>query len=128
MFKIRKEQLDALSQASLKSYEERMVTHLTKFFSPQCLALGEARTREAIYYGILRAKTYGVVSERDVCIYIDLMFAFGRDFDKDPNYSSAAQILTDKTIPDPTARINRLFEIALKHVRQAAADGQLPGA
>ena len=120
MFNIRKEQLEALSQASLKSFEERMVTHLNKFFQPQCQALGDPKTRESIHYGIQRAKTYGIISERDVCLYIDLMFAFGRDFDKDPNYSLAAQILTDKSNSDPTQRINKLFETALEHVRDAA--------
>jgi hypothetical protein len=123
MFKIRKEQLDALSKASLKSFEERMVTHLNKFFSPQCEALGDAKTREAIHYGVGRAKGYGIMAERDVCKYIDLMFAFGRDFDKDPSYSLAADILNDKSNQDPTQRIEKLFEIALQQVRQAAASG-----
>lgn len=121
MFKIRKEQLDALSKASLKSFEERMVIHLLKFFQPQCEPLGDARVRETIHYGIARAKSYGIIAERDVCKYIDLMFAFGADFDKDPNYSLAPQILMDKNTPDPTQRINKLFETALEHVRQAAS-------
>ena len=121
MFKIRKEQLDALSQASLKGFEERMVVHLNKFFQPQCRPLGEVKVREWIHYGIQRAKSYGIISERDVCKYIDLMFAFGRDFDKDRNYSLALQILTDEEITDPTQRINKLFDTALERLRQAAA-------
>jgi hypothetical protein len=119
MFNIRKEQLDALSEASLKNYENRMVIHLNKFFQPQCKLLGDAKLRETIHYGIARAKSYAIISERDVCKYIDLMLAFGRDFDKDPNYSLAQQILTDKAILDPTQRINKLFETALAHLRQA---------
>ncbi len=121
MFNIRKEQLDALAQSSLKSFEDRMVVHLNKFFQPQCKVLGDAKLRETIHYGIARAKSYAIISERDVCKYIDLMFAFGRDFDKDPNYSLAQQILMDKAIPDPTQRINMLFETALERLRQAAA-------
>ena len=120
MFNIRKEQLDALSEASLKKYENKMVIHLNKFFQPQCLFLGDAKLREAIHYGIARAKSYAIISERDVCKYIDLMFAFGRDFDKDPNYSLALQILTDKSITDPSQRINKLFATALDRLRQAA--------
>jgi hypothetical protein len=119
MFKIRKEQLDALSKASLKSFEERMVKHLNTFFSPQCSALGDAKTRETIHYGIQRARAYGVTAERDVCKYIDLMFAFGRDFDKDPDYSGATEILKDESIKNPTQKINKLFETALEAVREA---------
>src|SRR5712692_3621172 len=98
MFNIRKEQLDALSQASLKSFEDRMVIHLNKFFQPQCKVLGDSKLRETIHYGIARAKSYAIISERDVCLYIDLMFAFGRDFDKDTNNCMVHQILSDKTI------------------------------
>lgn len=105
---------------AVKDFEDRMVVHLGKFFPKHCEALGETKVREAVHEGIRRAGGYGIVAERDVCKYIDLMFAFDRGFDKDSRYPWAARILTDPAQKDPTAKVNRLYDTALDHVRQAA--------
>jgi hypothetical protein len=96
-----------------------MVVHLNKFFPEHCAALKEAGTREAIRYSVTRAAHYQIVTERDVCKYTDLMFAFGRDFDQDPELPWAAAILNDENLKDPTGKINILYDEAMKHVRQA---------
>lgn len=117
MFKIRKEQLEAFKRVAVDNYEDRMVVHLKKFFPEQCAELGYAKIRETIQYGIRRAASYGIVAERDVCLYLDIMFTFGRDFDKDSKFPWAQHILNNKALSDPTARINRLHDVALEHVR-----------
>lgn len=120
MLKIRKEQMGAFSFQALESFEDRIVARLNTFSPDHCQALGEEKTRKAIRYGIKRAASYGIEFERDVCLYIDQMFAFGQDFDKDPNLPWAAEILTDETIFGPTSRIDKLHETSLRHVREAA--------
>ena len=87
MFKIRKEHVEAFERVALANYEDRMVAHLKKFFSERCETMGELKVRDAIQYGIHRASGYGIVAERDVCLYIDIMFAFGHHFDKDPKFA-----------------------------------------
>jgi len=120
MLRIRKEQMDAFSQAAARSFEDRMVEHLTEFFPEQCEALGEPETREAIQHGINRAKTYGIISERDVCKYIDLMFTFGRDFDEDAELPWAGRILNDDEFVNASVKTDRLYDVAMRHVAQAA--------
>jgi hypothetical protein len=105
--------MEVLSKAALKSFEERMMAHLANFFSRQCAKIGEEKTREAIHQGIKKAKQYGIVSEHDVCIYIDVMFEYGSDFDVDAKLPWASQILTDPEMPTPAYRINRLFDAAM---------------
>jgi len=119
--KMRDEHMQAFTEAAVKDFEDRMVVHLNKFFPEQCEALGEAKTREAIREGIDRAAGYGFVAERDVCKYIDLMFAFGRNLDTDRKLSWAGRILREETIADPTLKINVLYDAAMQHVRQAAS-------
>jgi len=97
-----------------------MVVHLNKFFPRQCKTLGEAETLEAIREGIGRAAGYDIVAERNVCKFIDLMFAFGREFDRDRNLPWAQEILNDESLPDPTKRIDRTYEQSLRYVRNAA--------
>jgi hypothetical protein len=120
MLVIRKSQLDALSIAHRTSFDNRMLAHLKKFFPAQYDGLGEERAIEAVHYGIARAATYGITSERDVCKYVDLMFALGRDFDTDPRFDWAQPILTDPNLPDPSARIELLYDAALTRIREAA--------
>ena len=121
MLKIRKEQNDELAKAAVKRFEDWMVVHLNKFFPDHCKALGEDGTREAIQYAIKCAAGYEIVSERDVCKYTDLMFTFGRDFDKDPNLPWAGKILNDEALKaQPTKKTNRLYKTAMRNVAKAA--------
>jgi hypothetical protein len=122
MYRLDESQAEKLSEAAVIDFENRMVVHLGRHFSEQCEALGEHGVREAIRFGIARSSHYGIVNERDVCKYIDLMFAFGREFDTDEDLPWASRILKDK---DPryhggTLKIERLYETALTQVHNAA--------
>ena len=119
MLRIRDEQLQLFSTAASIDFENRMVIHLRKFFPQHCKALHERGIRDVIQHAIRRAASYGIVTERDVCKYTDLVFAFDRDFDRDPKLPWAARVLGDPELTDPTERVNRLFDEALWHVRQA---------
>ena len=57
----------------------------------------------------MRSRTYGIVTECDVCKYIDLMIAFGRDFDQECVW--ARETLTDEEA-DLADRIDALYEAA----------------
>ena len=118
MLRIAKRQMGVFQKYAVTQFEDRMATHLNKFFPDICKTLGDGPLREAIQYGMRRAKFYHISSERDVCKYIDLMFAYGPDFDKDPALPWAAGILKDDTISDPTEKIERLYEHALKETQE----------
>jgi hypothetical protein len=104
--------METLSNLSLRKFEDRMAAHLERCFPAECRALGPDEVRQEIRYGIQRASTYGIDLERDVCRYIDLMFAFGRDFDMDPRQSWAGRILKDDSIDNATAKVERLYSTA----------------
>ncbi len=110
MLAIRRDQWSAFSQAEVRKFEDWMFSHLQKFFPRQCGAMGEAQLRETIRYGIRRAAAHGITAKRDVCKYIDVMIALGRDFDQDSGYSWAASILSQRT--DAAARVEALLRTA----------------
>ena|SRR5215203_6777882 len=116
MFKIRNEQMEVFSDAVRQSFEDRMVTHLNRFFPAQCEALGENEVRLVIRYGTRRAAEYDAKAERSVCKYIDIMFAFGRDFDRNPDFPWAKRILIDRPYPTPSQKIDHLYEVAMQEV------------
>jgi len=114
MLMIRREQLELFRANALKDFEDRMIEHIANFFPKEFAKLGELNLREMIQYGSKRASSYGIVSERDVCKYLDLMVVFGRAFDADPTLPWVARILRDQSVKVPATRIGRLYELALK--------------
>jgi hypothetical protein len=112
---IRQQQMATFSQARQKTFEERMAGHLNRCFPSECEALGEQGVQDAIRYGIERAASHGIASERDVCKYIDLMFAFGRNFDRNRDLPWASSILKDETLKTATAKMERLYATAKRH-------------
>src|ERR1700687_4112303 len=88
---IRQEQMETFAAAEMQKFKDKMVAHLQKHFPKQCEVLGP-EGRDWVQYGFERAACYGLVAERDVCKYIGVMLAFGRDFDKDSRlpWASAA--------------------------------------
>jgi len=122
--KLRKEQIEAFSAAARKDFENRMVVHLREFFPKKCQTLGEVGIREKVRYGIKRAGSYEITAERDVCKYIDVMFAYGWDFDKDRKIRWAGEILNDRESVDSSAKAGRLFDRAASSARKDTEKGK----
>jgi hypothetical protein len=114
MLIIRQEQMDEFIRIAAKSFEDWMLVHLKNFFPDEYQALGDPEVRETIKYGIGKAESYSITTERDVSKYIDLMFALGQDFDTDPDLTWVQEILQDETLPDPEERMNRLCHMAIQ--------------
>ncbi len=118
MVVIREEQMEKFSDASYKSFENRMLIHLSKYFPEHYKALGEEKSRELIKYGIKRAAIYEIIAERDVCKYIDLMVSFGVEFDTDPKLPWANEILTAPSWKNPSAKTEKLFKTGIDHLQR----------
>jgi hypothetical protein len=118
--RIRKEQIDAFAQVEMEHFVARMLVHLRRFFPEACLSLGDDGLLASIHHGITRAAEYGVVAERDVALYLSLMMALGRDFDRDP---WAHAILTEPELREPARRMQRLYGTALERTRGADEHG-----
>jgi len=114
MLIIRQEQMDEFIRIAAKSFEDWMLVHLKNFFPDEYQALGDPEIRETIKYGIGKAESYGITTEREVCKYIDLMFVLGQDFDTNPDLPWVQEILQDETLPDPEERMNGLCHMAIQ--------------
>lgn len=101
-----------LPAAVTVGFVDRMTDHLRKHFPAYCDGLGESLTRQAILEGIGRASEYSIVGDRNVCRFIDLLFAFGPTFDLEPDFAWAREILEDSSV-DSAAKMKRLYNTAL---------------
>lgn len=114
----------SFERASLERFFADMRAHVERCFPEQFRALERETLDELLRHGLARARTHGFSGERDVCKFIDLMFVFGRDFDRDPQFPWASEILVGRWPADPSARIARLGEAALAALRQMKSASQ----
>jgi hypothetical protein len=121
MITIRRDQGKALEAALIDSFESRILDHLRRHFPVHAAKLGETQARAVIRDGMRRSVVYGIVSERGVCTYIDLMVAFGEDFDRSPKYPWAREILYGLDLKSPATRIDRLHDRALSFLASPAS-------
>ena|SRR5579884_3331283 len=119
---IRSVQIDTLSEAMTGTFESDLEKHLRRCFPKECALLGPEAVRKRIRYGIDSSRRYGIVTEREVCMYVDLMIVFGPDFDRDPNLPWASSILNAKRWKDTSAKMDRLYRTAKEHLQQRSSD------
>ena len=124
MLSIRKEQMAVFREPAIEAFVDKMVVHLNKCFPDKCNAMDEPKLRELVKYGIQRAASYKISSERDVCKYVDLMMVFGQDFDQDLKLPWAAEILNNTAIIKPATKVGRLYKAVKKQEKaQRASHG-----
>lgn len=116
MLTIRREQFEEIGRRLAHRWEDTMVLHLETFFPERCAELGEKGVRESIDLGIKKSAKYDIYTERDVCKFLNFMFALGFDFDTDPEYPWANEILTNPALGRSNVKM---------HLLEKAADGDL---
>jgi len=121
-------QFEAMGGGAIRAFEDRMLVHLRKCFPDHTAALDEEQTRVLIRHGIVRAARFDLVTERNVCKYIDVMIALGPLFDEEPSRAWAVALLEDTAArPSPSDRINALYDAVLARLETAAAQGVVLG-
>ena len=113
---IRRDQFDAFDAGSRERFVNDAVAHVTGFAPKHVEVLGPEATTNAVRIGIDRARQYGFVHSGPVHFFLDLMYVLGSEFDTDPQYPLAAQILKDPTIPGEMPRADRLHEQCARYL------------
>lgn len=119
MLVLRPSQMEDLQQVPLLELEDHAFAHLQGCFPARCRKTGERVVREAIRYGIARARRHGFTTYRSVCTYLTLMLWLGSAFDEDPLYPWAAGILQGVKTRDEIVRIDMLQGAALRWLDRA---------
>jgi hypothetical protein len=113
MLVIRAEQMIALGASVRRRFEREMADHLSAFFPEQCAALRNDELSMFIQTTIDRALGYGIDRERDVCKFLDVAMAIGKDFDRSDEYPWSREILADEMLVGQE-KIDRLVQEALR--------------
>ncbi len=98
MLKIRKDQLEALSEPALDAYIERVKPHLKKKFPDRCDALGEEGVEAVVRKAARTGRDHGLEGSPDVTALASLLLVFGEDLLDKPDTAWAKDILASKVI------------------------------
>jgi hypothetical protein len=120
---IRRHQSALFAQLAVDRFVGEMAAHIREHLPPHFAALGEEGVREAIRYGIGRARSYRIESEAGVRVFIQMMFVFGPAFDTDPGLPWASRWLTDEG--DEVARVRGLIAASASHLKASSYPGAL---
>jgi len=112
---IHEEQISALRAEILDTFAEQMSAHLARFSRPSFGALKEEDRRKVVQLGLGRAASYGFTFEGPIRLYLELMALLGSDFDTDPQYPWASEILNAKSSRAQMQRATRLYEKMLAY-------------
>lgn len=117
MFVISGTQQAAFRDGGLAELREVLVAHVRECFPARCAALGAEALPAHVEDGMRRAAAHGLTLGRDISAYVELMVAFGPDFEHDSRFPWARP-LTQATGLDPSARIQAAFVAALAELSE----------
>lgn len=122
MLVIREEQMQAFAQNAKERFEAETVQHISLFAPRQFEILGEKTIHRIVSLGMERAEGYGFTNRGPARFYIELMFMFGSDFDTDPQYPWAAELLAGQNSSDQMNRADQLHQRALHYIETVAGN------
>lgn len=130
MLIIRAAQMEVLKAAALKRFEESVQAYLEGTLPAEVKALklelpGVRTLRDLIRHGIARAAAYGLVAERDVARFIELMVRVDPAFENRRDMSWATSLLRNASL-SPHARIELVHELLPRKVPGAVSSAGKP--
>ncbi|HRD67139.1 MAG TPA: hypothetical protein PKY50_13420 [Candidatus Competibacter sp.] len=105
MLVMRKSQMEAFENVVAQRFEEGLLDHLRTFFPQHAATLGETQLGRIARYGLQRAESRGLKTERAIYLYVALMFVLGSRFDEDPQLPWAAREIEEEKPAPPKPEV-----------------------
>ncbi len=122
MLVIRKSQIDAFEKVAVRRFEEGLLDHLRGFFPQHAAILGETPLQRVVRYGLRRAESRGLGTERAIYLYIALMFMLGSRFDEDPQMPWALQEVETEKATDAKPEVSMIATTSAETTGEAASE------
>lgn len=106
MLVIRDEQMDTLQQHAEADFVRRIMSHLREHQDAEVYRLSDEELRARVEYGIEKARSYRITWEKEVTLFVQLMFSTAPDFDMQDNIWV---ILTDE-FEEPNEKMDYLLD------------------
>ena len=122
MLVIRDEQIQAFALNAGNQFEAQTVRHISRFASRQFELLGEKTISQIVRLGIDLAEKHGFTNRGPARFYVELMFMFGSDFDTDPQYPWAAEVLSGEGPGDQRDRADQLYQKTMGYIEKVVGN------
>lgn len=106
---IRSSQLDALGVGRQRTWADQMVSYISHDFPNRFQEMGEPGARKLIAAALQRGGEVGIESESGVAVLIDLMIAFGEQFERSPDGAWARRMMANREA-HPDLRVHLMRE------------------
>jgi len=107
MLVIRDEQIKALDESMLRSFRNRMVSHLRTACPEETSDMSDEELRALIQRGIDKAESYEIFEDDDVRRFLEYMLILKPDFDQDSSFPEIQEILNDEEM-DGTEKMDEI--------------------
>ena len=101
MFVLRRTQLDALTEPVREAFVDNALRSLAKVFPGDARLADEKATRALVHDAIARAAEYDIARERELLLFIYLVFDQGPGFESRPDQPWIERILRDPGLGEP---------------------------
>lgn len=128
MIKVTRQQVNEFGEAHVHSFTERMVAHLGERFPLHTAIIGPDRVLRVIQEGITSAVFHGIVNERDVCRFVELMLSLGAGLETAAEVDWMNDLFVDANATNFAARLARLGGLVsqqLSRSREPSSDPAL---
>ena len=99
MLTIRTEQMAVIEKLLYTSYLDRMADYIAKEYPRQFQAMGRVGTSEFVTAAIQKGRRNHIETQGGVAVLIELMIAFGENFQNSPHKDWANELLAHPTLP-----------------------------
>jgi hypothetical protein len=104
-----------------------MIQHLANHFAEVAAICGEEGLTKIVDDALPRIQSYGLHSNYQACIFIDLAMMLGRGFDTDPLLPWMQQLMQQKE-ENKTLWMEKIMGVTHKYRKQALGDEPMPSA
>ena len=117
VLRIRTDQIATLASSRAATFRQSMLRHIRTHFPAATASFDDHQLEALVSTTIARARRYDLVSEADVCRFLNLAATFGWEFDGDTECAWMQAMLTDPEISAPGDRLRLLVDESVRRLR-----------
>lgn len=119
MLTLRNKQMETLQRVPRKKLHRALLAHVKHYFPAQTARKNDFCLLTEIHKAHRRAATYGLKTEKEIYLFVNIAIVYGADFDQKEETAWTRAYLTDEDISSPGQRLDRLHEAVVARLEVA---------